>query len=152
MAPKSRGRKKSKRATPSRQAKKAISEQDIRDIEVQSAKQLEQHSFHLRYAPIPTAAELADYDRVDPSFSNRIVAMAEKQLRASNRNKFFENISIAILTFSGQLFALVALVGILYLIYLAIQENNETAIKWLPLSAAGIISVFIIGRTRRKRS
>jgi len=76
--------------------------------------------------------------------------MAEKQQRASNRSKFFENITSAMLVFSGQLFAFVALLGILYLIYYAITEENVTATIYLPVSAAAIISAFIIRRTRKK--
>ncbi len=111
---------------------------------------MSQQSYQLRSAPLPLPSELADYGKVDPSFPNRIFVMAEKQQRASNRSKFFENISTAILVFSGQLFAFVALLGILYLIYFAITEDNKTAIIYLPLTAAGIISVFIIRRTRKK--
>ena len=54
------------------------------------------------------------------------------------------------LVFSGQIFAFVALLGILYLIYYAITEENVTATIYLPVSAAAIISAFIIRRTRKK--
>ena len=74
--------------------------QDVNDIDV-SSKNVSQQSYQLRSAPLPLPSELADYGKVDPSFPNRIFVMAEKQQRASNRSKFFENISTAILVFSG---------------------------------------------------
>lgn len=147
MAPNSRGRKKPRKPRAAKNPQ--IVKQDVNDIDV-SSKNMSQQSYQLRSAPLPLPSELADYGKVDPSFPNRIFVMAEKQQRASNRSKFFENISTAILVFSGQLFAFVALLGILYLIYFAITEDNKTAIIYLPLTAAGIISVFIIRRTRKK--
>lgn len=147
MAPNSRGRKKPRKRRAAKNPQ--IVKQDVNDIDV-SSKNVSQQSYQLRSAPLPLPSELADYGKVDPSFPNRIFVMAEKQQRASNRSKFFENISTALLVLSGQLFAFVALLGILYLIYYAITEESVMATIYLPVSAAAIISVFIIRRTRKK--
>lgn len=144
MSPTSRNRKSPK--DPRSRSKKSL-EQNVKDIEVHAAG-VEHHSFSYRSAPIPTPDDFLNYAKVDPSFPNRIMSMAEKQQRASNRSKFFENIAVAILTFSGQLFAFTALLGILYLIYLAINEGSEIG-KYLTIGAAGIISVFIYARSKR---
>lgn len=141
MAPKSRGRQNHKR-TP--QKRSPLTKQELHDLDVHA------HNVTYRSGPIPTPEELAAYNSVNPNFAERIFTMAEKQQRASNRNKFLENISVAIFTFSGQLFSLSALAGILYLIYYAITEDNATAIKWLAGTTAGIIGVFIYKRRRIK--
>ena len=147
MAPKSHGRKKPRKPRAAKNPQ--IVKPDVNDIDV-SGKIVSHQNYQLRSAPLPLPSELADYGKVDPSFPNRIFVMAEKQQRASNRSKFFENITSAMLVFSGQLFAFVALLGILYLIYYAITEENVTASIYLPVSAAAIISAFIIRRTRKK--
>ena len=93
--------------------------------------------------PIPTASMFDDYNRVDPTFANRILIMSEAQQKHIQAQENRKNILGFILSTLGILCAVVVVGGLLYALYFALESGMEKAAIWIVCSMASVGGIFI---------
>lgn len=102
---------------------------------------------HHHSGPLPRAADLADYNQIDPSFAERIVRMAEREQQ--HRHAFPAEVlskDYAIKS-RGQNYALILAFGIiLFAAYLAWLGDTAMAGKVAIGTLVGIVAIFVSGR------
>lgn len=98
--------------------------------------------------PIPTPETLSDYNLIDSTFAERIMKMAEidqkSKVRLNNRASIFA----FLITSFGMIFAIASIAGLLYGLYLAIDLEMESTIKWIVGCMASVGGVFIWRKVR----
>lgn len=107
---------------------------------------------HFYQGPIPTPEMLVHYNRVDPTFADRIMSMAEKEQERTiqlekNKMKFGFWATAA-----GLIFAFVVIAGLIYtLIYAVGKEDTDTA-QAIAYSMAAVGGIFIFRKTQKSKS
>lgn len=89
------------------------------------------HKQQVRIGPLPSAQELADYDRAIPGLAERIVQMAEKEqeIRLKNTTLFYHTMRL------GTWFAFILpVIGLGATVYLAMNASVWPAIIPFPVS------------------
>jgi uncharacterized membrane protein len=117
---------------------------------------------HMQYhqGPIPPASELQRYDEVNPSFADRIIAMAEREQKARlelnqlSSEKVFEIEKSRVgVTKRGQWFALVIVVLILlFASFWAYLGHANAAAGLVGAVVVGVIVAFVGGRKNENES
>ncbi len=99
---------------------------------------------------LPSPDMMQHYNSIDPSFADRILRMAElEELNCHRIDRYKTTVSI-ILTIAGMVFAFVALLVIVYLIYFSMTKDNTTAATALTGIIAIVIGLFFWGNPKRK--
>lgn len=108
--------------------------------------------------PLPPSQELDRYNKIDHTFANRIVTMAENQakhrqemelINANNQTKVINRDNRDSLL--GLIFGLVIVSGALYLAWLMIEAHQYTGGIFTIFTIIGtIVAAFIIGNKSKK--
>lgn len=108
--------------------------------------------------PLPPSQELDRYNKIDNTFANRIVTMAEnqakhrqemEQINANNQTKIIKREARDSLL--GLIFGLIIVSGALYLAWLMIKAHQYTGGIFTIFTVIGtIVAAFIIGNKSKK--
>ena len=108
--------------------------------------------------PLPPSQELDRYNKIDNTFANRIVTMAEnqakhrqemEQINANNQTKIIKRESRDSLL--GLIFGLMIVSGALYLAWLMIEAHEYKGGIFTIFTVIGtIVAAFIIGNKSKK--
>ncbi|MGB1539653.1 MAG: hypothetical protein ACPG80_01720, partial [Rickettsiales bacterium] len=106
----------------------------------------------LRAAPLPDPEELAQYQAIDASYPERIMAMAELAQKSNiaqiDRAQKFTFINISVGQITGWFLALAMLVGAGFLTVFLTENDAHPA--WVPVPLA-MLSVGILSAVARMR-
>lgn len=96
---------------------------------------------------IPSPENMKEYQDVDPSIPGRLLQWTEDESkhRRSIENKYSTHSFATIII--GYLTGLFALCLIAFLAYLFMREGHADEGKWIALSMAGVISIFVLRKT-----
>lgn len=95
---------------------------------------------------IPSPDSMKEYKEVDPSIPLRLIQWTEDESKHRRRIEHkYANQSFATILI-GYITGLFALCLIAFLAYLFMKEKHAAEGKWIALSMAGVISVFVIRR------
>src|SRR5687767_6999221 len=95
---------------------------------------------------IPSPESMKEYQEVDPSIPLRLIKWTEDESKHRRRIEHkYANQSFATILI-GYITGLIALCLIAFLAYLFMKEGHAAEGKWIALSMAGVISVFVIRR------
>lgn len=108
----------------------------------------------LQYSgPVPISTEMARYKEIDPSFPERFMRMAEKQVdhrHAMEKAVFADEFR---LKRTGQNYALISLFALALLAALiAYMGDTKAAAAVASVAIVGIVGVFVTGRLIEKQS
>lgn len=95
---------------------------------------------------IPSPDSMKEYQEVDPSIPLRLIQWTEDESKHRRKieNKFANQSFATILI--GYITGLIALCLIAFLAYLFMKDGHAVEGKWIALSMAGVISIFVIRR------
>lgn len=99
----------------------------------------------VRIAPLPTPAELAEFDQVLPGLAERIVTMAEQ----NGRDRRLNNRTMRWSTILGQVFAFLIMMSALAGGFTLVREGRDVVGMAAIITAIGVpLGVFVYNRTR----
>ena len=115
----------------------------------QSIEKIEISSTQVFSGPLPHPERLNQYNSVDPTFAERIFRMAEIEQKKDIWVQKSRAIMGFLVTSFGLFCSVVTVFGTLYIAYLCVESRLEGTLKWIFISTASIIGVFIIKRGKK---
>lgn len=96
---------------------------------------------------IPSPEYMKEYQAIDPSIPGKLIQWTEDESKHRRKieNKYSNHSFATILI--GYVTGLIALCLIAFLAYLFMKDGHADAGKWIALSMAGVISIFVLRKT-----
>lgn len=100
---------------------------------------------------IPSPEMMEKYNKLDPTFANRILMMAEKEQNNAHKISNKTANSFIVSLFLGMFFAFSSVLVVSYLVYLCIEKGYPTAASSIAIGViVGVAGVFLYQRKKNK--